>query len=333
MQILYWIDAIISIDFKENLMHVSQPKTGILLSFICLFILGTMPVIANSRPAESNALEFAFGLSFWQLIFALPLFLYELRSDAEELFATGLGKKPQLRTIAVCLTTGMMFGLSTWFYVLSMERAGAVSASIAIQSYPLFAVFAEFILLRQRKSLQETAVTLVLVAALYYLGTQGSWQILGISGWFLVALSVPLLWSIAHVLIRQELVHTPITPAQVTFFRVLISAAFLAMVLALSGGSFASLLNPVVLPFAQIMGFFYYMELIVWFYAMQHIDVSLASAVTTPWPAVTMGLSVMFLGGHLKEYQITAFCVVATCIYALLAMAVKDGTQHVESDI
>lgn len=314
-------------------MHVPRPTTGILLSLICLFILGIMPVIANSRPADSTALEFAFALSFWQLIFGLPLFLYELHSGAGGMFAAGSREKPQLRTIAVCIATGMMFGLSTWFYVLSMERAGAISASIAIQSYPLFAILAELILLRQRKSLQETAATLVLVAALYYLGTQGSWQILGISGWFLIALSVPLLWSIAHVLIRQELVNSPITPAQVTFFRVLISTVFLGIVLSLSGGSFARLLNPNALPFALAMGFFYYLELIVWFYAMQHIDVSLASAVTTPWPAVTMGLSVLFLGEHLERYQIYAFCVVAVCIYALLAMAIKGRTQYVESDI
>jgi len=313
-------------------MQISRPKTGILLSFICLFILGVMPVITNSRPADSCALEFAFALSFWQLIFALPLFLYELHSGAGGIFAAGSGEKPQLRTTAVCIATGMMFGLSTWFYVLSMEQAGVVSASIAIQSYPVFAVLAEFILLRKRKSLQETAVTFVLIAALYYLGTKGSWQILGMSGWFFVALSVPLLWSVAHVLIRQELVHSPVTPAQVTFFRVLISTVFLGIVLAFSSGSFARLLNPEVLPFALVMGFFYYMELIVWFYAMQHIDVSLASAVTTPWPAVTMVLSVVFLGKHLEKYQICAFCVVAACIYALLAMATKIGTQYVEAD-
>ncbi|WP_321365902.1 DMT family transporter [uncultured Desulfuromusa sp.] len=314
-------------------MRVSRPKTGILLSFICLFILGAMPVITNSRPADSNALEFALALSFWQLIFALPLFLYELHSGARRMVSAGSGKRPQLRTFVVGITTGIMFGLSTWFYVLSMEQAGAISASIAIQSYPLFAVLTEFILLRQRKSLQETAVTLVLVVALYYLGTQGSWQIMGMSGWFFVALSVPLLWSIAHVLIRQELMHSPVTPAQVTFFRVLISTIFLGMVLALTGSSFAILLDPVILPFAMVMGFFYYMELIVWFYAMQHIDVSLASAVTTPWPAVTMGLSVIFLGEHLKSYQIYTFCIVAACIYALLALAIKGGTQNVESDL
>ncbi len=306
-------------------MRISHPKTGILLSFVCLFILGTMPVIANSRPVGSNALEFAFFLSLWQLIFALPLFIYELYSGSMGIFRPGTSPTPQLRTIAVCIATGMMFGLSTWFYVLSMERAGVVSASIAIQSYPLFAVVTEMALLRQTKSAQETVATLALVLTLYYLGTHGSWQIQIVSRWFLVALCVPLLWSVAHVLIRQELLHSPITPAQVTFFRVLNSAVFLGMVFGFCGGHFARFFDPGLLPFALVMGFFYYMELIVWFYAIQHIDVSLASAVTTPWPAVTMALSVLFLGEHLEGYQVGSFFVVAICIYALLTMAARRG--------
>ena len=304
-------------------MRLSKPRTGILLSFICLFILGAMPVIANSRPVGSTALEFAFFLSLWQLIFGLPLFIHDLYLGPKQLFHLGRTEMPRSRTLAVCVTTGMMFGLSTWFYVLSIERTGAVSASIAIQSYPLFAVLTEMVLLRQTKSAQETVATLALVLALYHLGTQGSWKIQGMSSWFLVALSVPLLWSIAHVLIRQELLHSPITPAQVTFFRVLISSVFLGMIFALSGGTFARFFNPGLLPFALVMGFFYYMELVVWFNAMQDIDVSLASAVTTPWPAVTMVLSAVFLGEHLEGYQICSFLVVATCIYALLAMAVR----------
>jgi drug/metabolite transporter (DMT)-like permease len=305
-------------------MRVAQPKTGILLSFVCLFILGSMPIIANSRPMESGALVFAFFLSLWQLVFGLPLFIYELQSGSKGVFRAGAIRRPQLRTFLICMATGMMFGLSTWFYVLSMEKAGAVNASIAIQSYPLFAVLTEMVLLRKIKSVQENVVTLVLVLALYYLGTHGSWHILGASIWFLVALSVPLLWSIAHVLIRQELLHSPITPAQVTFFRVLISAVLLGMIFAFSGGDFVRLFHPGVLPFALVMGFFYYLELIAWFHAMRHIDVSLASAVTTPWPAVTMVLSVCFLGEQPKAYQIFSFLVVAASIYALLVLAFRN---------
>lgn len=55
------------------------------------------------------------------------------------------------------------------------------------------------------------------------------------SPWFLVALGVPFLWSIAHVIIKEELGQTPVTPVQVTFFRVVISTIFLLGIVALRG--------------------------------------------------------------------------------------------------
>ena len=297
-----------------------RPSTGICLALVCLFILGTLPVVSNSRPPGTSALAFAFFLSVWQLIFSLPLFIRELTSGRRGIFGMegGLGKRG--RATAVAIVTGIMFGLATWCYVLSMEKAGAVSAAIAIQTYPLFAILVEMALIRQGKSLTELALTTGLVLDLYYLGTGGTWQFNGISVWFLAALGVPLLWSIAHVLIREELTTTPITPAQVTFFRVLLSAVFLGTALAVSGeGTAFRWFNPEVMPYAAAMGCLYYLELLLWFYAVSHIHVSLASAVTTPWPAVTMVLAAIFLGDRIQGYQVVAFLIAAGCVGALLA--------------
>ena len=46
----------------------------------------------------------------------------------------------------------------------------------------------------------------------------------------------------------------------------------------------------------MILGLVYYLELIFWFYAVRHIDVSVASSITVPWPALTMVLAVLVLG-------------------------------------
>ncbi|BBO84976.1 hypothetical protein DSCO28_55420 [Desulfosarcina ovata subsp. sediminis] len=294
----------------------SNTGTGVTLAFICLIILGTLPVVSNSRPPGTSALAFAFFLSVWQLIFSLPLFIHELISGRRGLFGMEGGSRERGRVAAVAVVTGIMFGLATWCYVLSMEKAGAVSASIAIQTYPLFAILVEMVLIRQGKSFLELALTLGLVLDLYYLGTGGTWQLAGISAWFLAALGVPLLWSIAHVLIREELTTTPITPAQVTFFRVLLSAVFLGAVMGGTGdgGRFFD-----TMPYAAAMGCLYYLELLVWFHAVRHINISLASAVTTPWPAVTMVLAALFLGDKIQGYQVTAFFIAVGCVGALLA--------------
>lgn len=47
---------------------------GVALAFFCLVPLGVMPTGSNARPAGSDGLAFAIGLTFWQLVAALPLF-------------------------------------------------------------------------------------------------------------------------------------------------------------------------------------------------------------------------------------------------------------------
>ena len=69
---------------------------------------------------------------------------------------------------------------------------------------------------------------------------------------------------------------------------------------------------------AFIMGVAYYLELILWFYAMRHIDVSLASSLTVPAPAVTMLISILALGEQVRLYQVLAMCVIALGVYGLL---------------
>ncbi|WP_306120879.1 MULTISPECIES: DMT family transporter [unclassified Roseitalea] len=310
----------------------SSPSVGkgIALSLVCLVLLGTMPIISNLRPPVIDALTFALALSVWQVVFALPVFAVELGRGTRGIFGLDLLPRERRRMIYVALFTGALFGLSTYLYVLGVEKAGAANAAIAIQAYPLFAILWESLFLRRRKSVVELALTAVLIGSLFYLGTGGTLRLSGLSPWFLVALGVPLLWSIAHVIIKEELGKTPITPAQVTFFRVVISTVFLAVVMAVALPSGLIAAGTAILqPMAALMGLVYFLELIVWFYAVRHIDVSLASSITTPWPALTMILAVPLLGDTIELYQVVALIVVVACIYGLtLASLRKDRNRQ-----
>ncbi|WP_084175083.1 EamA family transporter [Afifella pfennigii] len=302
-------------------MQRSDPKTGISLSLVCLTILGVMPIIANSRPAGFGALSFALFLSLWQVLFSLPLVARELASANKGIFAAGLAPGLKRRTIAIIVLTGAIFGLSTYVYVLAVQKAGAVPAAIAIQAYPLFAILWESLFLKRRKSALELAFTLLLLSALYTLATSGTWRIAGFSIWFVVALGVPFLWSIAHVIVKEVQDRTPITPAQVTFFRVLVSSIFLGLVaLALlgPGGVAADLGNLEFQKFALIMGLAYYLELIFWFYALRSIDVSTAASIAAPWPALTMVLAILLLGEQVEAYHVVTLGVVVVSIYGLI---------------
>ena len=110
-----------------------------------------------------------------------------------------------------------------------------------------------------------------------------------------------------------------------------ISAVFLGLVLGLVEPSAfpTALQRPDFQAFALVMGFVYYLELIVWFYAVRHIDVSLASSIATPWPALTMVLATVFLGDAVAGYQIAVFVIVAVSIYGLIVAGLrKDRARH-----
>ncbi|WP_421852336.1 DMT family transporter [Oricola sp.] len=306
----------------------SRRATGILLAFLCLLLLGVMPVISNGRPAEYSALGFAFGLTVWQLLFSLPLYLRE---------RSGGGRQPRraksrsnARVIAVLLGTGFLFAVSTLLYVVAFQTAGSVNAAIALQAYPLMAMALESVLHGKRRSLAEIAFTALIVAALYYLATGGTFMMRGVSAWFLLALAVPALWSVAHVTLREMLAADDITPNAVVTTRLVVSALFLLPVLiGMEGldGLAAGLVRPEFAAAAALMGLVYYVELILWFNAVRFIDVSVASSVTVPAPAVTAILAFVLLGEAVYAYQVAAMAVVIAGLYGLLRAGARQAAR------
>jgi drug/metabolite transporter (DMT)-like permease len=297
-----------------------NPRLGITFAFICLLILGVMPILAAVRPAGASSLTFTVWMTAWQLASAVPLLLRERALGHRHLFGT-IAPGRRGRTAAIAVITGAMFGVSTLMYVVAAERAGPVNMAIALQAYPLFAIGLEAVLLGKRKNAAELAFTGLMIAALLYLVTDGTFLPRDVSWWSVFALCIPLIWSLAHILLRQVLIGTTITPNQVTVSRLVISGAFLlaaALIVGEGGGLVAVALDPGFQRAAFLLGLAYYLELIVWFNAIRHIDVSLASSVTVPTPAVTMLLAVAFLGEPVALHQVIAMAAIAAAMYGLL---------------
>ncbi len=306
-------------------MPSSATARGILYSLVCLVLLGTMPIISNLRPPDIGALPFAFALSFWEVVFGLPVLLAELRGSRKGVFGARLAPATRWRMGWVTLLTGAIFGLATYLYVVGVERAGATNAAIAMQATPLFAMILEALFLKGRKTPVELALTFLMLGALYYLGTSGTFLMSGLSIWFVLTLGVPLLWTIAHTFIKVEFARTPITPTQVTFFRVVISTLVLLCILVAVDPAEAGALafHAVLQPFSALMGLVYLAELVFWFSSMRHIDVSLASSINAPWPVLTMILAFFLLGDSIALYQIGALFVVVASIYGLTLVSMR----------
>jgi drug/metabolite transporter (DMT)-like permease len=298
-----------------------DPRRGMALAFVCLLLLGLMPVITNGRPAGFGALPFALALTVWQLLFSLPLLVIEWRSGERGMFREALPPAGQRRILAITLFTGLLFALSTWAYVAAFEKAGSVNAAIALQAYPLCAAGLEALLFGRGKSRRELGFIALILIALYGLATQGTWRMSGLTPWFVLALAVPVLWSTAHVILRELLVTTSITPNQVTTSRLVVTLLCL-LPLALGIEGFGEIARAAAAlrfeTFGLLMGLAYYLELIVWFNAVRSIDVSVASSITVPAPAVTMLLAWIVLGEEIRGFQLLALALVGIGLLGLL---------------
>ncbi len=299
-----------------------NPRLGIISAFACLGILGVLPVLASARPANVDGLTFTVWLTVWQILAALPLFLMERARGRRGLFeAAGTGSRRPW-TIAAALGTSIMFGLATYMYVVAAQKTGPVSLAIASQGTPIFAMLGEALFLGKRKTFPELGFTALMIVALVYLTTNGTFLITDISWWSVFALGVPLLWAAAHLLLKtQVLDRTTLTPNQVTLSRLLISGVFL-LALALAIGEpralIAGLTDPGLQRAAAIMGIAYYVELIFWFQAIRNIDVSLAASIEVPTPAVTMLIALVFTGVAIALHQVLAMVAIAIGMYGLL---------------
>lgn len=305
---------------------IGTPRVGVTLALCCLMLLGAMPVIVGGRPSGASALSFALLYSIWQLAFSLPLTLAEARAGKGGLFRSGLPQDQRRTIIGTALFTGVLFALAAWAYVLGFETVGAVNAAIALQLYPLLAASLEAALFGRRKTRAELLFTLLIVGALFHLATGGRWQMTGLSPWFAVALAVPLLWAVAHVILRETLVRTAATPNEVTTSRLVIVVLLLTpLAIAVDGPAavLAAVTAPMTQAFALAMGLAYYVELILWFHAVRHIDVSVASSVTVPAPAVTLLLSMALLGTTAEAYQLTALIGVIVGLFGLMWASIR----------
>ncbi len=299
-----------------------NPRLGILSAFACLGILGALPVLANARPAAFDGLTFTIWLTIWQILSALPLYVRERAQGQRGLFEAAGEGRSRSWTITVAVSTGVMFGLATYMYVVAADKAGPVSMAIVVQAYPFMTMLAEAVFMKKRKTPAELGFTALMVAALVYLTTNGTFLLTDISWWTAFTLAIPALWTAAHLLLKTQVLNrTTMTLNQVTLSRLIVSGVFLGLLVVAVGEPrqvLAGLTDPGLQRAAFIMGAAYYVELIFWFQAIRNIDVSLASSIEVPAPAVTMLIAVAFTGVGVTLTQVLAMVAITIGMYGLL---------------
>lgn len=160
-----------------------------------------------------------------------------------------------------------------------------------------------------------------MLTGLYYLGTEGTWNIGQFSIWFGVLLLVPLLWIIGHSLTKPLLESQTISPFQIILIRTGIMV-FIFFFLSIVIYGFSSTLNQLIefpmLKFSLFMGITYFFMHFSWYNSITTISISYASALVTPSPIITVVLATMFLGDSFEFYHLVGLIISIICLYGLI---------------
>lgn len=264
---------------------MEQESLGTLLAMIGMLIYGLEPVVIKSNP--SNPVSFA---TFSALTASLILWGSLLWS----------GRWREIKDNRKGLKGAFFIGffgtaLAYLAYSYGVRLSTAINASLITRSEVLFSFFLSWVFLGERITRNLVAYSAVILAGLVLVITQGGSMELHFGDFLL--LLVPLFWQLGHV-ISKKLSYSPITIAALrNTFGFLILLPF-AVATGLELSKFI-LAEGLVIALGQI----------VWYRTIKLINLSKATTIITPAPAVAIGIGV-FLGERFTPYHALGFLLI-----------------------
>ncbi|NJE84361.1 DMT family transporter [Thermococcus sp. CX2] len=264
---------------------MEQESLGTLLAMIGMLIYGLEPVVIKSNP--SNPVSFA---TFSALTASLILWGSLLWS----------GRWREIKDNRKGLKGAFFIGLfgtalAYLAYSYGVRLSTAINASLITRSEVLFSFFLSWVFLGERITRNLVSYSAVILAGLVLVITQGGSMELHFGDFLL--LLVPLFWQLGHV-ISKKLSYSPITIAALrnTFGFLILLPFAVATGLELS-------------KFVLAEGLIIALGQIVWYKAIKLINLSKATAIITPAPAVAIGIGV-FLGESFTPYHALGFLLI-----------------------
>ncbi len=311
---------------SQNIEKFYSSSRGLIFALIVLIGNGIHPIINNLRPNEFSSTIFVMQMSMWEFFCALiVLFIQKIKKkkivlNNEINKNTGQICYSKKNLIFRMLIIGLIFTIATYGYVEGLKMAGSISGSIALKISPIYAIIIGFLFLGEKINVKQILITSFMLFGIYYLGTNGTFQMDQFSIGFAILLVVPFLWTIAHALTKSLLENKILIPNQVIFIRTgIISLSFLIINLIIYGNELLlSCINPSFLFFSFLMGFTYFFMHFSWYSSITSIDLSYASALVTPSPAVTALLAILLKQEDFHNYQIIGMVWAFVVLYGLI---------------
>jgi len=258
---------------------------GTLLALVGMFLYGLEPVVIKSNPV--NPLSFA---AFSALLASLMLWIFVISTKSWQ----DIKENPQY------LPKAFLIGLSSTAlayisYSYGARLSSAINASLLTRAEVLFSFLLAYIFLREKITKSQLYASFLVLFGLALVITHG--KLITPQKGDVLLLLVPLFWQIGHVIAKT----LPYNPYLIATLRNTFGGLILLM-LALSHGlefSKLSIVEAIILAFGQV----------VWYLSIKLINLSKATAIITPAPAVAIAIS-LALGEEFTLYHAVGFILI-----------------------
>ena len=265
---------------------MEEETRGTLLAFTVLVLLGVEPVVIKAN--QISPLAFASLSAISASIILWPVLLTkglarEIREKPGELkkaFLTGL------------FATAIAYSLFSYGTALST----AINSAIITRFEVFYSILLSWFLLKERITRGTLLSAVILVLGVFLVVTQG--KRFELREGDLLLLVTPLFWQLGHAVAKRTDYH-PITIATLrnTF------GGFLLLVPAIATGlAFTKL--------ALVEGLIIALTQSLWYLSIALINLSKATAILTPAPALTVILSILLLGEKVTPYHIVGLILI-----------------------
>lgn len=265
---------------------MNSETEGTLLAFAVLVLLGLEPVVIKANPVS----PFAFA-SLSAIVASLVLWpLVLLRSQTKEVLERpGEIKKTFLTGLFATAIAYSLFAYGT-------RLSSAINSAIITRFEVFYSFLISWLLLRERISGRAVLSALALIAGVFLVVTQGERPEL-LKGDILLLLT-PLFWQLGHAVAKK----TNYSPLTIAALRNTFGGLLLLVPAVITGFAFTE--------FALAEGIIIALTQGLWYMAIARINLSKATAILTPAPALTVLISTAVLGEAVTAYHLAGLALI-----------------------
>lgn len=296
-------------------------RIGVVAAIITVIAISTQPIISEKRPDSLYPVIFAIATVLFENLLIFPIALTHTIKQRKSHPGTlkWTIKKHWWRFLVI----GIVFALSQIMFFYGFDASGdsgAVSGSIAMKSSIVFTVIFGWIFLKEKASVVQLIFTVIILVALVYTLTLGTFRVDEINIGTLTLFLMPFLWTIGHSVTKPILQQELVKPSQVIYIRTFISTILLLLyfVIFFPLSDLLLFFNWTNILFMFMIGLSYVIGHYGWYLSIKHIDLALSSAIQAPQPILTSILAYWILKDTIEFYHYVGLAVIFLSILLIL---------------